>query len=57
MRPGTWRAEFFDDWDDQSPPRSVIVFAQNEDDAVEKAAAQIGDAARLEFTRIISRGQ
>jgi hypothetical protein len=52
----TWRADFFDDTDDALPSRSAIIWADSEDDAVDKAAAQIGDAIRIEFTLVISRG-
>ena len=52
----TWRADFFDDTDDALPSRSAIISADSEDDAVDKAAAQMGDAIRIEFTRVISRG-
>jgi hypothetical protein len=40
----TWRADFFDDTNDLSPCRSVIIAADCEDEAVDKAAAQM-DAA------------
>jgi hypothetical protein len=50
----TWRADFFADPDDTSPSRSVIISADSEDEAVDKAAAQIGDAVRVEFTHVIS---
>ena len=46
----TWRADFFDDTDDALPSRSVIISADNEDDAVDKAVAQMGDAVLVEFT-------
>jgi hypothetical protein len=52
----TWRADFFRDPDDTSPSRSVIISADSEDEAVDKAAAQMGDAVRVEFTCVISRG-
>jgi hypothetical protein len=52
----TWRADFFDDTDDALPSRSVFISADNEDDAVDKAVAQMGNAIRIEFTRVISRG-
>ena len=52
----TWRADFFDDMDDALPSGSAIISADSEDDAVDKAAAQMGDAIRIEFTRVISRG-
>ena len=56
MKQGTWRADFFDDTDDLLPSRSVIISADSEDDAVDQATAQMGDAVRVEFTRVISRG-
>ena len=46
----TWRADFFDDTDDALPSRSAIISADSEDDAVDKAAAQMGDAVLVEFT-------
>ena len=52
----TWRADFFDDMDDALPSGSAIISADSEDDAVDKAAALMGDAVRVEFTRVISRG-
>jgi hypothetical protein len=52
----TWRADFFDDTDDALPSRSVIISVDSEDEAVDKAAAQMGDAVRVEFTRVISVG-
>ena len=52
----TWRADFFDDTDDALPFRSVIISADNEDDAVDKAVAQMGDAVCVEFTRVVSTG-
>ena len=54
MKEATWRADFFDKWDDTSPSRSVIISANSEDEAVDKAATQMGDAARIEFTRTFS---
>jgi hypothetical protein len=47
----TWRADFFDNWDDTLPSRSVTICADDENDAVDKAAAQMGSMARIEFTR------
>jgi hypothetical protein len=55
MRKATWRADFFDHWDDASPSHSVIISANNEDEAVDKAVADMGDAARIEFTRTFSK--
>jgi hypothetical protein len=52
----TWRADFFDDPDDTSPSRSMIIYANSEDDAVEIAVAQMGAAVRIEFTRMVFRG-
>jgi hypothetical protein len=52
----SWLADFFDGWDDALPSRSVTIYADSEDEAVDKAAAQIGDAARIEFTRTFSSG-
>jgi hypothetical protein len=52
----TWRADFFDDPDDRSPSRSVIISADNEDEAVEKAVVQMGEAKRVEFSRVVSGG-
>jgi hypothetical protein len=52
----TWRADFFNDTDDMLPFRSVVISAESEDEAVDQAAAQMGDAIRIEFTRVISRG-
>ena len=50
----TWRADFFDKWDDASPSCSVIISANNEDEAVDKAVTQMDDAVRIEFTRTFS---
>ena len=52
----TWRADFFDDPDDTSPSRSVIISADSEDEAVDKAVAQMGEAIFVGFTRMVSRG-
>jgi hypothetical protein len=49
-----WQADFFDNSDDPSPSRSMTIAANSEDEAVEKAAAQIGDASHVEFSRTIS---
>jgi hypothetical protein len=47
----TWRADFFDYWDDTFPSRSMAIRADSEDEAVDKAAAQMAKAVRIEFTR------
>jgi hypothetical protein len=52
----TWRADFFDDPDDTSPSRTVIVSADTEDEAVDEAVAQMGEAVRVELIRMVSRG-
>ena len=41
----SWRADFFDDTDDTLPSRSVIISADSEDEAVDKAAALMGEGA------------
>jgi hypothetical protein len=56
MNRATWRADFFDSWDDVAPSRSVMIRADSEDEAVDQAAAQMGGAARIEFTRTFSKG-
>ncbi len=50
----TWRADFFDNWYDTSPSRSAMISADSEDEAVDEAVAQMGDAARVGFTRMFS---
>jgi hypothetical protein len=45
------RADFFDDMEDTAPSRSLIISASNEEEIVERAAAQMRDAARVEFGR------
>jgi hypothetical protein len=50
----TWRADFFDDWDDASPSRSMIISANSDDEIVNEAESQIGDAVRLEFIALNS---
>ena len=52
----TWRADFFTETDDILPSRLVIIFADSEDEAEDRAVTQIGDAVRVEFIRMISRG-
>jgi len=52
----TWWADFFDNWDDTFPSRSVMICANSEDEAVDKAAAQMGDAVQIEFTPAFSLG-
>jgi hypothetical protein len=49
---GIWCAEFFDNWDDASPSRLIIVTAGSEEEAVDQAAAQMGSAARVDFVRV-----
>jgi hypothetical protein len=34
-----------------------MIYADSEDGALDKAAAQMGDAARIEFTRAFSMGK
>jgi ribosomal protein L20A (L18A) len=46
------RADFFDNWDDSAPSCTKIIRAESEEAAIEKAAAQIGNAARVEFSPI-----
>ena len=55
MKQATWRADFFDNWNDTLPSRSLMISADSEDDAVDIAAVQLGDAARIEFTRTFSK--
>jgi hypothetical protein len=55
VKKATWQADFFDEWDDASPFRSVIITADGEDEAVGEAAAQMGDAACVEFTRVVEK--
>jgi hypothetical protein len=52
MKKVALRADFFDNWDDLAPSCSKIIRAESEDAAIEKAAAQIGNAARVEFSPI-----
>jgi len=51
---GTWCAGIFDNWDDALPSRSLMISANSEDEAVDRAAAQMGDAARIEFVCLMS---
>jgi hypothetical protein len=51
MKQVTLRADFFDDPDHTSPSRSVIISASSEEEVVERAAAQMKDAVRVEFGR------
>ena len=32
----TWRADFFDNWDDRSRSRSITIAAESEEEAVER---------------------
>jgi hypothetical protein len=57
MKQVTLRADFSDDPDNISPSRSVIISASSEEEVVERAAAQMNDAARVEFGRPPSRNQ
>jgi hypothetical protein len=52
----TWCADFFDDTDDILLSRSVIISADSEDEAVDLAIAQMGNAVHIQFTRTISMG-
>jgi len=45
----TWRANFFDDWDDLTPARSMIISGNSEEEIVEEAECGMRDAVRLEF--------
>lgn len=45
----TWQAKIFDNWDDASPSRWMIIVANTEDEALSAATAQMGSAARIEF--------
>jgi hypothetical protein len=51
MKQVTLQADFFDDPDHTSPSRSVIISASSEEEVVERAAAQMNDAVRVEFGR------
>jgi hypothetical protein len=51
MKKKVWQADFFDDWDDLIPSRSMTISAVNEEKAVSRAVARMGAAARVEFTR------
>jgi hypothetical protein len=57
MKQSAWRADFFDNWDDAFPSRSVTISADTEEEAVDKAAALMGGAARIEFAPIIGDGR
>jgi hypothetical protein len=50
----TWRADFFEDWDDEAPSRSMIISANSEDEIVEEAESGMRDAVRLEFVPLDS---
>jgi hypothetical protein len=49
---GTWCAKFFDNWDDDLPSRLLIIPADTEDEAVDQAAAEMGEAAHVDFSRV-----
>jgi hypothetical protein len=51
----TWRADFFEDWDDARPSRSMIISANSEGEIVEEAESGMRDAVRLEFIPIDSQ--
>ena len=49
----TWRVDYFDKARDQAPTRSVIIEAEHESDALDKARAQMRSAcSRAEVIRI-----
>jgi hypothetical protein len=56
MKRGTWRADFSDDPDDLLPSRSAIISADNEDEAVDKAATQIATQCALNLFASLSEG-
>jgi hypothetical protein len=45
----TWRADFFKDWDDVSPSRSMIISANSDDEVVKEVVDEMGDAACVEI--------
>jgi hypothetical protein len=47
----TVRADFFDDYQDTVPSRSLIISAFSEEEVVESAAAEMHDAASVELER------
>jgi hypothetical protein len=51
MSKGTVRADFFDDFEDTAPSRFLLISASSEEEVIERAAAQMRDAARAEFER------
>ena len=55
MNSVTMRVGFFDDFKDIVPSRSLIISACSEEEVVDRAAVQMGDAARVEFDRDISQ--
>ena len=49
----TWRADYFDKASDQAPMRSLIIEAEHESDALDKARAEMRSAcSRAEVIRI-----
>ena len=49
----TWRVDFFDDWDDVAPSRSMVISANRDDEIVDEAESEMGDAVRLAFIPFI----
>ena len=47
-----WRAEYFAHGEDQAPERLVYINATNEDEAAEKARAELGSCARVDLVRV-----
>jgi len=53
----TWRADFFNEWDDLSPSRSMIISANTDDEIVKEAEADMRGAARVELIRPTPKGR
>ncbi len=51
----TWRAEFFDDRESTDLSRSAYIEADTENEAAEKAAAQMGNCLRVDLKRVVLR--
>ena len=49
-----WRAEYYAHGEDQAPERLVYINATNEDEAAEKARAELGSCARVDLVRVRS---
>ena len=45
----TWRADFFKDWDDVSPSRSMIISANTDDQVLKEVEDEMGDTACVEI--------